>query len=104
VIHRQGGNHVERQALRTEVPMLQATFSVSRQILLDLGFTVRVEPGTFVRFDHARSNTVFVFRPHLDDEAVNLPNLVGARRILDEKGLLPAKEFEELLRQRLSVG
>ena len=84
--------------------MLQATFAVLRQILLDLGFTMRVEPGVFVRFDHADSDTWFVFRPHEDDEAVNAPNLAGVRRILDEKGLLPSKQFEELLRQRVVAG
>jgi hypothetical protein len=84
--------------------MLQASFAVLRQILLDLGFTTHVEPGVYVRFDHAPSDTWFVFRPHKDEEAVNLPNLVGVRRILDEKGLLAREQFEELLRTRLIAG
>jgi len=84
--------------------MLQATFAVLRQILLDLGFTQRTEPGVYVRFDHAESSTWFVFRPLKDEEEVNVPNLVAVRRILDEKGLLPREQFEELLRQRLIAG
>jgi hypothetical protein len=83
---------------------MQATFAVLRQILLDLGFTMHVQPGVWVRFDHAGSNTWFLFRAHQDDEAVNLPNLVAVRRILDEKGLLGREQFEERLRTQVSAG
>jgi hypothetical protein len=43
-----------------------------------------------------------VFRPHAE-VAVNLPNLVAARRIIDEKGLLSSKPFEEWLRQKANA-
>jgi hypothetical protein len=76
-----------------------ANFALLRQILLDLGFTLRVSPGEFVRFDHEPSSTWFLFRPYHDEEPVNLPNLVAVRRVLDEKGLLPRDQFEELLRK-----
>src|SRR5947209_18076340 len=84
--------------------MLQASFAVLRQILLDLGFTMHVEPGAYVRFDHAQSSTWFVFRPYKDEDAVTLPNLVEVRRILDEKGLLARAQCEALLRTRLMAG
>jgi hypothetical protein len=84
--------------------MLHANFAVLRQILLDLGFTIHVEPGAFVRFDRADADTWFVFRPHQDNEAVNLPNLRAVQRVLDEKGVLPSKQFEELLHQRVIAG
>jgi hypothetical protein len=84
--------------------MLQATFAVLRQILLELGFTMQPGADGQVRFDHAASGTWFIFRSQKDEEAVNLPNLVAVRRILDEKGLLPRKQFEARLRSRLIAG
>jgi hypothetical protein len=74
-----------------------------RQILLDLGFTMRVDPK-FIRFDHASSQTWFLNPPYQDDEAVNLGDLFAARRILDERGLLPCERFEELLGQKARAG
>jgi hypothetical protein len=83
--------------------MLQATFGVLRQILLDLGFTMRAD-AKFIRFDHAASQTWFLYPPYRDDEAVNPGDLVAARRILDERGLMPRERFEELLRKNLIAG
>ncbi len=83
--------------------MLRATFNVLRQILVDLGFTMRADPR-FVRFDHADTKTWFLYPPYEDGEEVNPGDLVAARRILDEKGFLPRERFEELLRERLIAG
>jgi hypothetical protein len=83
--------------------MLQASFRVLRQILLDLGFTMRVDPK-FIRFDHAASQTWFVYPVYRDEEEVSAGDLVAARRILDERGLMPRERFEELLRQKLIAG
>jgi hypothetical protein len=83
--------------------MLQATFGVLRQILLDLGFTMRVDPK-FIRFDHATSQTWFLYPPYRDDEAANTGDLIAARRILDERGLMPREHFEELLAQSTRAG
>jgi hypothetical protein len=83
--------------------MLQATFCVLRQILLDLGFTMRADPR-FVRFDHAATRTWFLYPPYRDDEEVNSGDLVAARRVLDERGLLPRERFEELVGQKARAG
>jgi hypothetical protein len=83
--------------------MLQATFGVLRQILLDLGFTMRTDP-TFIRFDHAASQTWFLYPPYRSEETVTPGELVAARRILDERGLMPRERFEELLRKNLIAG
>jgi hypothetical protein len=83
--------------------MLQATFAVLRQILLDLGFTMRGD-AKFIRFDHAPSGTWFLYPPYGDDEQVNAGDLVAARRILDERGLMPRERFEQLLGQKLLAG
>jgi hypothetical protein len=83
--------------------MLQATFGVLRQILLDLGFTMRSD-AKFIRFDHTDTRTWFLYPPYRDEEAVNPGHLVAARRILDERGFMPRERFEELLRKNLIVG
>jgi hypothetical protein len=83
--------------------MLRATFAVLRQILLDLGFTVQADPK-FIRFDHTASETWFLYPPYGDEDEVNPGDLVAARRILDERGLMPRERFEELLRQKLIAG
>lgn len=83
--------------------MLKATFSVLRQILLDLGFTMRAE-AKFIRFDHEATKTWFLYPPYGDEEAVNPGDLVAARRILDERGFMPREQFEELLRKNLIAG
>jgi hypothetical protein len=84
--------------------MPPATFAILRQVLLDLGFSVRVEPEKYVRFDHDPSHTWFVYPAFKDEETVDLLNLVATRRILDERGLLSASEFEDQLRSRLVAG
>ena len=83
--------------------MLQATFGVLRQILIDLGFRMRADPK-FIRFDHAETQTWFLYPPYGDEEEVSPGELVSARRILDERGLMPRERFEERLRQKLIAG
>jgi hypothetical protein len=83
--------------------MLKATFGVLKQILLDLGFTMRADEKS-VRFDHAPTRTWFLYPPYAESEDVNPGDLVAARRILDARGFLPSERFEELLRQKLVAG
>ena len=83
--------------------MLQANFAVLRQILLDLGFTMRADVQ-FIRFDHAPTQTWFLYPAYGDEEAVNPGDLIAARRILDERGFMPRERFEELLRKNLIAG
>jgi hypothetical protein len=69
-----------------------------RSVLLDLGFTESVVPtGPFWFFEHAPSNTVFVFRNYRPADHITWADHVAARKLLDEKGLLAADDFEELL-------
>ena len=83
--------------------MLQATFGVLRQILIDLGFEIRAEPK-FIRFDHTETGTWFLYPPYSAAAEVGPGDLVSARRILYERGLMPRERFEERLRQRLIAG
>jgi hypothetical protein len=83
--------------------MLQATFGALRQVLLDLGFTMRADPK-YIRFDHAPTKTWFLYPPYAEDDEVAPGDLVGARRVLDERGLVSREQFEEALRRRPVAG
>jgi hypothetical protein len=84
--------------------MPQVTLAALQQILLGLGFTMRRVPGSRIWFDHADSNSRILLPPFADDELVDLGNLVGIRRLLDERGLMDRDRFDELLRERAAVG
>lgn len=83
--------------------MLKATFAVLRQILLELGFTMRVGPD-FIRFDHPQTKTWFLHPRYDDNEEVSAAELAAARYHLDMKGLMTREEFEEVLRQKVLAG
>ena len=83
--------------------MLRAKFATLRQILHDLGFTMQADAKR-MRFDHAPSNTWFLFPPHADEDEVSVADLVVARYMLDMKELLLRDEFEEQLRRKLEAG
>jgi hypothetical protein len=84
--------------------MRSPAFHALRQVLLDLGFQPKVLPTSHIRFDHPRSETVVVFRPYEEDEAVDRAMLVGVRRLLDERGVVSRDEFDDLLHQRSFEG
>jgi hypothetical protein len=84
--------------------MHHPTFHALRQVLLDLGFQTKVLPTAHVRFEHPRSKTVVVFRPYREEEAVDQAMLVGVRRLLDERGVVPRDQFDDLLRQQCLAG
>ena len=83
--------------------MLRAKFATLRHLLHDLGFTMQTDASR-VRFDHAQTKTWFLYPPHADDDEVSPADLVGARYVLDMKGLLPRDQFEEQLRRKLVAG
>jgi predicted RNA binding protein YcfA (HicA-like mRNA interferase family) len=84
--------------------MLTPTFQTLRQVLLDLGFQMEALPTSHIRFTHPRSETVVVFRPYKEDEAVDQAMLIGVRRLLDERGVVSRDEFDDLLRQQPLAG
>jgi hypothetical protein len=84
--------------------MSRPTFGTLRQVLLDLGFRTRTLPAGHIRFDHAPSDTLVILRPYKDDDTVDQGNLIGVRRLLDEKGVIDRDKFDELLRERSLAG
>ena len=81
------------------MPTSDLTFAALRHLLLDLDFVEKTTPGSYLIFEHAASGTVLVFRPYRSQEKVSLPDLVSVRAQLDERGVLAADAFENLLRK-----
>jgi hypothetical protein len=84
--------------------MISVTFNTFRRALLDLGLEMSEVPGPYYRFHHPGSGTVLLYRHYGDEERVNQGDIVGARRLLDERGVIAREELEELLRQRSLAG
>lgn len=82
--------------------MTQPTFGAFREVLLGLGFQDRSVPGSHVRLEEARSDTVVLLRAYRDEEPMDAATLAGIRRILDEKGVVSRDRFDDLL-QRCSL-
>jgi hypothetical protein len=74
------------------------TFAELRQLLLDLGFTVS-KRGKFWFFEHAPSETTFLFRPYQTREKVTLRDVSTTRFHLDWRGLMAPEAFDERLKK-----
>jgi hypothetical protein len=75
------------------------SFSVLQQVLAELGFVRKKVGGPQVVFEHAPSATVFLFRAYKARDKVSPADLVGVRKILDERGVIEPQALEELLHQ-----
>ena len=74
------------------------TFAEFRQFLLDLGFTV-TKRGKFWFFEHAASETCYLFRPYRANEKVTLIDFQSTRRHLDLRGVLDVEVFDDRMRK-----
>jgi len=72
-------------------------FSALRRVLLDLEFAERIGRTSGIVFEHAPSDTIFIFRRYADNEKVNWADVATVRKQLDYRGLLPADSFDNLL-------
>lgn len=79
------------------------TFAVLHRLLIDSGFTLR-RTEQFARFDHLRAKTRLLLRPYAEGEVVDAADLVAARKILDERGVMLRQEFEQRLAARPVAG
>jgi hypothetical protein len=67
-----------------------------RTVLSALGFReVRQRDG--VALKHAKSDTLFVFRPYQDGDRMQVAEIGHVRFMLDQRGLLEPDSFEALL-------
>jgi hypothetical protein len=69
-------------------------FAQLRRLLLDLHFT-ESKKDAYWRFEHADSDTVFLFRPYAPDDNVTMQDLAATRKHLDWRGLLSATAFDD---------
>jgi hypothetical protein len=74
-------------------------FAALQRVLKGLGFVKTLVPGSHVVFEHAPSDTVFGFRLYKPREKVSVGDLLGVRKILDERGVVERDTFDEMLRQ-----
>jgi hypothetical protein len=75
------------------------SFAVLERVLEDLGFVRKKVGGPQVVFEHVPSDTVFLFRAYKARDKVAPGDLIGVRKILDEKGVIEQEALEELLHQ-----
>jgi hypothetical protein len=74
-------------------------YSKLQSVLLGLGFTERALNGKYHGFFHAKSETLFAFRPYAPADKVSLADLVSVRNQLAWRGLLSEDAFEASLRR-----
>lgn len=74
------------------------SFAQLRQFLLDLGFTV-TKRGKFWFFEHAPSETTFLYRPYRAREKVTLLDIDSTRFHLDWRGVLEPEAFDDRLKK-----
>jgi hypothetical protein len=75
----------------------QIPFDCLRKVLLDLGFVETVVEGPYLLFENAASETLLPYRAYREGDAVSWADLAMTRRLLDERGLLEARELEARL-------
>lgn len=74
------------------------TFAELRQLLVDLGFTVR-KHGKGWLFEHPSSETWFMYRPYRSREKVAVGDLHMTRKQLDWRDVLSEKAFDDRLKK-----
>ena len=75
------------------------SFAVLQHVLEGLGFVRKKVGGPQVVFEHAPSKTVFLFQAYKARDQVNEADLIGVRKILDEKGVIEPEALEGLLHE-----
>ncbi len=74
----------------------RVTYGQLRTVLSAMGFReIRKPEG--VALKHAKSDTLFVFRPYEDSERMQLAEIDHVRFMLDQRGLLEPESFAALL-------
>ena len=78
-------------------PASPVRFAELRQLLLELRFKQETLESGHFQFGHAQSDTAFLFRPYQPEDFVIEVHYRMVRRILDERGLMNADEFDRVL-------
>jgi predicted RNA binding protein YcfA (HicA-like mRNA interferase family) len=81
------------------MPPKPVPFATLHRLLHHLGFVQTPVEGTHVVFEHKKSGTLVLFRPHGAEEQVDRMTLAALRRTLDENGFVERDDSEEMLRR-----
>ena len=65
--------------------------------MLRLGFIRKSTEGTQMLYQHSEKDTWILLPPYELEDEVRPVHLVAARRLLDERGLIEAEEFDRLI-------
>jgi len=74
----------------------RVTYGQLRQALTALGFRETRRPSG-VKLEHRKSDTFFLFRPYEKKDRLQPGEVLFVMQLLDERGLMPAESFEDLL-------
>jgi hypothetical protein len=74
----------------------QVTYGQLRTVLSAIGFR-EVRKPVGIALKHARSDTLFLFRPYNDSDRMQAAEIGHVRFLLDQRGLLEPESFEALL-------
>ena len=88
----------------SEVAVNKVTSLALKSVLLRLGFRDRSVAGSHVLLDRPDADAVVLLRPYREEEIIDPVNLLGLRRILDEKGVIAKERFDDLLQHHSLAG
>jgi predicted RNA binding protein YcfA (HicA-like mRNA interferase family) len=82
----------------------QATYRELIGLLEHLGFQDESVEGSHRAFRHRASDTLILLADLKPEDAVRRQDLISARRHLDAKGLMAAREFEQRFPESAATG
>ena len=78
--------------MRKDIP-----YSGLEHALIQMGVVPRDTGGKYRVLSHQPTDTLVVLPFYQEDENVRLPHLVGIRRVITERGVIEADDFDKLL-------
>jgi hypothetical protein len=75
------------------------SFATLQHVLEGLGFVKAQTAGPQQVFEHAPSDSVFLFRAYKPRDKVTPADLIAVRKILDDKGVIEPEALEDMLHQ-----
>ena len=80
--------------------MYKPTFAVLRSFLDQLGFEMRIIPGSHILFTNTEVNVRIMLRLYEDRDMVEPAGLAYVRHTLDEWDIMGREQFDEQMRER----
>ena len=80
--------------------MVEPTFAILRSFLDQLGFEMRIIPGSHILFTNTEVNVRIMVRLYEDADKVEQAGRGYVRHTLDEWGIMERDQFDEQMRER----